>query len=116
MERDGVTVIPVARAFIGFGGGGDERHRAEGGGGGGLLLPMGFVEIKQGNARFRPIYDVRILLMAGIIATLSLTRLARFIVIMNKRGRDARHNRLQRAREASHALPEDNEQVGHVGR
>jgi uncharacterized spore protein YtfJ len=45
VERDGVTVIPVARALIGFGGGGDERHRAEGGGAGGFISPMGFIEM-----------------------------------------------------------------------
>jgi len=57
IERDGVTVVPVARARYGFGGGGGSREEQQGfGGGGGLIVsPVGYIELKAGGARFRPI-------------------------------------------------------------
>lgn len=65
VERDGVTVIPVARARWGFGGGGgsgqDEHGPGGGGGGGGgvSLTPAGYIEIAHGQSRYRPIRDAR---------------------------------------------------------
>lgn len=74
----GVTVIPVARVAFGFGGGagsGTGRRpghdgggarpgsagAGEGGGGGGgggaEARPLGFIEIRDGTARYRPIRD-----------------------------------------------------------
>ena len=57
VERDGITVIPVAKARWGFGGG--EGHRKDedgaGGGGGVQVTPVGFIEIKNDTANFRPI-------------------------------------------------------------
>lgn len=67
VERDGVTVIPVAKVRWGFGGGAgsgasDEAGEAatgEGGGGGGGVSasPLGFIEIRDGIASFRRIDD-----------------------------------------------------------
>ena len=59
VERDGVTVIPVAKVGYGFGGGGGKKENEEGaGGGGGLgMMPVGYIEIKNGETRFRPIRD-----------------------------------------------------------
>ncbi len=63
VERDGMTVIPVAKARWGFGGGsGRSPSQAEGqedaGGGAGVSIsPVGYIELKEGKARFRPIYD-----------------------------------------------------------
>ena len=80
VERDGVTVIPVAKARWGFGGGGGrplvqpgetppppgaepgERHggrQGEGtrGGGGVAVAPVGFIEVRADGARFRRIVD-----------------------------------------------------------
>jgi uncharacterized spore protein YtfJ len=63
VARDGVTVIPVARARWAFGGGsgqgrrGDRRGEGGGGGGGLALSPAGFIELRGGQARYRPIYD-----------------------------------------------------------
>jgi uncharacterized spore protein YtfJ len=62
VERDDVTVIPVARARCGLGGGGGKKglaSRSEGmGGGGGVIVePVGFIEMKGGEARYRPIFD-----------------------------------------------------------
>lgn len=62
VERNGVTIIPVARARWGFGGGSGEDEAetgktGSGGGGGALVRPLGFIEIADGHARFRRIVD-----------------------------------------------------------
>jgi uncharacterized spore protein YtfJ len=59
VDRDGVTVIPVAQAAYGFGGGSGKKEKGEGagGGGGGMLIPIGYIEIKNGETRFRPVRD-----------------------------------------------------------
>jgi len=61
VEGDGVTVIPVAKARWGLGGGGGHRrHGANegvGGGGGIIVNPVGYIEIREGRSRFRPIWD-----------------------------------------------------------
>ncbi|GAA4634725.1 hypothetical protein GCM10023196_077360 [Actinoallomurus vinaceus] len=60
---EGVTVIPVARAVYGFGAGagretGPAKTGAGGGGGGGAhARPLGFIEIKDGTATYKPIRD-----------------------------------------------------------
>ncbi|QDQ10995.1 GerW family sporulation protein [Streptomyces spectabilis] len=51
----GVTVIPVAR--IGFGFGGDTGQEAGVVGGGVEARPLGFIEIKEGRTRYKPIRD-----------------------------------------------------------
>jgi uncharacterized spore protein YtfJ len=66
VERDGVTVIPVAKLRWGVGGGGghgtDEEHHREGegaGGGAGMMAtPVGYIEIVGGEAHFRRIVDL----------------------------------------------------------
>jgi len=78
VERDGVTVIPVARVSWGFGGGGggegeDEGH---GGGGGAKAGPHGFIELEGGRAKYRPIRSpLRIgalaLAVAAVLGTLA---------------------------------------------
>jgi uncharacterized spore protein YtfJ len=62
IERDGVTVIPVAKAVYGFGGGSGkkENEQGAGGGGGAVLTPVGYIEIKDGATRFRPTRDAMI--------------------------------------------------------
>jgi len=59
VERDGTTIIPVARVQWGFGGGGFGRGAVErgGGGGGAQAIPTGFIELRNGVAEFRPIVD-----------------------------------------------------------
>ena len=59
VERDGVTVIPVARARWGFGGGsgGEGANQGSGGGGGSVVSPLGYIEIRQGGAAFKPVRD-----------------------------------------------------------
>ena len=58
VERDGVTVIPVAKAIYGLGGGGGSKEKEQGHGGGGVaLVPVGYIEIRNGETRFRPTRD-----------------------------------------------------------
>src|SRR5689334_15864074 len=72
IERDNVTVIPVASARWGVGGGMGSRLRKEGespvsgtgGGGGGVMSPMGFIEVCQGAAKFKPIRNPQLMILA----------------------------------------------------
>jgi uncharacterized spore protein YtfJ len=84
VEREGVTVIPVARARFGFGGGGgagrheDEEGSGGGGGGGALVSPVGYIELREGTARYKRIStpsDLLPLVAAASIATLAVKRL-----------------------------------------
>ena len=77
VERQGVTIIPVAKARWGFGGGMGRQKDADGGGGGGgvQVTPIGFIEIKNGHAEFRPIRTLSLpLLILGGISTVLLFR------------------------------------------
>ena len=84
VERDGVTVIPVAKARWGFGGGAGQRREegsegkledGAGGGGGVQVTPVGFIEIKNDAANFRPIRNVSVSwIVAGGILSLFLLR------------------------------------------
>jgi uncharacterized spore protein YtfJ len=91
VERDGVTVIPVAKARWGFGGGAGQRKvegggkqadgaggkqaDGAGGGGGAQVTPIGFIEIKNNEANFRPIRTVSLpWIIAGSILGLFLVR------------------------------------------
>ena len=82
VERDGVTVIPVAKARWGLGGGGGRRGMAArqegmGGGGGVIVQPVGYIEIKHGESRFRPIvtpWTWLALAAAGSFLLFGLTR------------------------------------------
>lgn len=57
VERDGVTVIPVAKAKYVFGGGSGQHSKEEGSGGGGgvAVTPVGYIEIAEGVTHFRRI-------------------------------------------------------------
>ena len=57
VERDGITVIPVARSVWGFGGGSGEGdgQTGSGGGGGGAVKPIGYIEVRDGRAEFKPL-------------------------------------------------------------
>jgi uncharacterized spore protein YtfJ len=84
VEREGVTVIPVARARFGFGGGGGSGSREAdegsggGGGGGGSVEPVGYIEVRDGGAEFRritsPINPLAVVVAASL-AALTLKRL-----------------------------------------
>jgi uncharacterized spore protein YtfJ len=71
VERDGVTVIPVATARWGLGGGGGKRGLAGrqegmGGGGGVIVQPAGYIEIRGGESRYRPIVDSKLVIGAAL--------------------------------------------------
>jgi uncharacterized spore protein YtfJ len=78
VERDGVTVVPVAAARFAFGGGSGadpgKGQEGDGGGGAGSVFPLGYIELKGGATRFVPV--VRPAVMAGIVITAGLAALA----------------------------------------
>ena len=77
VERDGITVVPVAKARWGFGGGAGRRNDEDGAGGGGgvQVTPVGFIEIKNHEANFRPIRTVSLSwIITGSILGLFLLR------------------------------------------
>ena len=84
VEREQVTVIPVAKARFGFGGGGGSGSRegdegSGGGGGGGVAVsPVGYIEVRDDSAEFKRILtrtDVVALAATASIAALVLKRL-----------------------------------------
>ena len=107
IERDGITVIPVAKVRWGFGGGAgrgpiavgpgidgqtpevllsddsSQSGAGSGGGGGVTAEPIGYLEIGPDGANFRPITPVMpspgFLLASGVAAMLVLRGLARLI-------------------------------------
>lgn len=101
VERDGITVIPVAKVRWGFGGGagtgpvavgpgleGDDATTArqgtgQGGGGGATADPIGWLEIGPDGAVFKPIVPAMpspsFLLAAGATAALVLRGLAKLV-------------------------------------
>ncbi|MGE5594762.1 MAG: spore germination protein GerW family protein [Hyphomicrobiales bacterium] len=92
VERDGITIIPVAKVSFGLGGGGgrgaDSKEGTfeggEGGGGGGGLnaKPVGYIEIRNGQATFVRFKDPAALvpvLIGGAIASWIFARALRTI-------------------------------------
>ncbi len=86
VERDGVTVIPVARASWGAGGGGGGEGEDEGygAGGGAIAAPHGFIEIGGGKARYR---RVRSPLRSALLLLGALLAGAGATVLVQRRGR-----------------------------
>jgi uncharacterized spore protein YtfJ len=88
VERDGITVIPVARARYGFGGGGGGGTQPGEAAGAGLgagvgvsLTPVGYIELREGRSRFRPIRSsvVPLVAVSGAIAWLLLRSVPRLL-------------------------------------
>jgi uncharacterized spore protein YtfJ len=82
VERNGVTVIPVARVRWGVGGGGGAAPEGSGsvGGGGAAADPIGYIEITSGGASFRPIaqtFSAATAIGAAIAGAILLRALAR---------------------------------------
>ena len=84
VERQGVTVVPVAKARFGFGGGGGagtrEADQGSGGGGGGgvLVTPIGYIEVRDGSSEFKRIStptDLLALVAAASLAIVAVRRL-----------------------------------------
>jgi uncharacterized spore protein YtfJ len=74
VERDGVTVIPVARTVWGFGGGTGPGDDGAGGGGGGMTVPVGYIRIAGGRANFRPIVSPGPMLVTAALIGLAVAR------------------------------------------
>jgi uncharacterized spore protein YtfJ len=90
IEKDGLTIIPVARVRWGVGAGGGagvtSKHGGndvgEGGGGGGgvAATPLGYIEMRDGTARFVRFRDpgaIVPLLLAGAASTWLVLRALR---------------------------------------
>jgi uncharacterized spore protein YtfJ len=87
VQREGVTVIPVAKARFGFGGGGGSGARegepggegSGGGGGGGVAVgPIGYIEVHDGSAEFKRIRtptDLLALVAAASLVALTVKQL-----------------------------------------
>jgi len=97
VEREGVTVIPVATVRFGFGGGGgtdpSSQQNGDGGGGAGSGAPTGYIEIKDRRSRFVPI--VHPARMAALCCTTAIT------MALILRPRHARPTEARRRRPAS---------------
>lgn len=76
VEREDVTVIPVAAVRGGGGGGGPWEAREETGAGGGFgagLRGIGVFELRDGRVRWRPAIDLnRAILGAQVVAALAI--------------------------------------------
>jgi hypothetical protein len=83
VERDGVTVIPVAKVAWGFGGGGgkgsnadgEEEGEGSGGGGGAIARPAGYIQISGGGAEYKSIgspFSTSTILAIGFATYLAL--------------------------------------------
>ena len=88
VEKDGVTVVPVARVRFGLGGGGgrgpgrkkkgedgDAEQVGYGHGGGVQAGPLGFIELSGGKASYRriadPVRPMTVALLSPLVAALS---------------------------------------------
>lgn len=98
VEREGITVIPVARAKFGFGGGGGEGKQGpgRGGGGGALVSPLGFIEVRDGAAQYKRIPRRAGLLGIAATASLVVLALAGLSMELQRRASRARRPRLGR--------------------
>lgn len=68
-ERDGVTILPVAKVGGGGGGGGDSQNN--GGAGFGLMVrPVGVYQIKDGNVKWQPAIDINKMIVGWQIVSL----------------------------------------------
>ncbi len=88
VEAQGATVVPVARVAFGFGGGGGAGQGPSAadvatpgggggaGGGGGRVTPAGYLVLRDGQVRYRPIVDLQGL-AALVLAAAALVRVLR---------------------------------------
>jgi len=81
VERDGITIVPVASVRFGLGGGGGEdreKHQdGAGAGAGGTVTPIGYIELKDGRSRYVPlVHPARMaaLTAAAVLAGLAILR------------------------------------------
>ena len=94
VERDGVTVIPVAAVRLGFGGGTGsdpaKQQEGEGAGGGASMTAAGYIELKDGRSRFVPIVRPERMVALAFLALLAILMGARPAASARKRRRPIR--------------------------
>ncbi len=86
IERDGTTVVPVALVGYGLGAGSgasDAEGSGAGGGGGGSVMPVGYIQMRNGVTTFHPIGTVvsrvAVILAGGVAGMLVLRGIARVL-------------------------------------
>ena len=76
IERDGVTVVPVAAARFGIGAGSgsdpSKGQEGEGGGAGGGVTAAGYIELKDGRSRFVPVVRPERMVALALLAMLAV--------------------------------------------
>jgi uncharacterized spore protein YtfJ len=76
VQRDGVTVIPVATVRFGFGGGTGsdpaKQQEGEGAGGGASMTAVGYIELKDGRSRYVPIVRPERMVAFAFLAMLAI--------------------------------------------
>jgi uncharacterized spore protein YtfJ len=83
IEKDGMTIVPVARVSGGGGGGGGTDEEGSGGSGVGYGVqaqPLGVYVIKDGKLTWQPAIDVNKVIMGGQLLVIILLLLIRTIV------------------------------------
>jgi uncharacterized spore protein YtfJ len=68
IDRDGVTVVPVAVSIGGGGGGSAPGDQGDGGGFGGMVRGIGAYSISNGQVRFVPAVDTTALAAIVVVA------------------------------------------------
>jgi uncharacterized spore protein YtfJ len=77
LERDGITVVPVAVAIGGGGGGSGPDEQGAGAGFGGMVRGIGVYAISDGQVRFVPAIDATALAALGVLVTGMVLRAVR---------------------------------------
>jgi uncharacterized spore protein YtfJ len=90
IERDGMTIIPVAKVSGGGGGGGGQDEEGSGGSGVGYGVgtsPMGVYVIRDGKLRWEPAMDLNKVILGGQILVIVALLVLRSI--LKSRGQNA---------------------------
>jgi|SRR5215467_12604533 len=95
IERDGLTLIPVAAVYGGAGAGSGEGRMQEGsasgpgsgtgGGWGGMTRPVGVFVIDSGQVRWQPTVDVNRVILGGQIVAIAALLVLRSILRARRR-------------------------------
>lgn len=90
IERNGLTVIPVANVMGGFGGGGGEGT-GRGGGFGVRVTPAGVYVIDNGRVRWEPALNLNQVILGGQLTAIALFLTLRALAktLARRRGRDS---------------------------